>query len=102
MKYLAKNDTDGVQLLDFIVDCDTEWNETSLVLNNYKRYHCLAMFYASRKKWEEAFTIWDQLIKKTVEDLHFPGYAFVAEQLTRYYPALVFHNYKIFTDKRVL
>ena len=71
-------------MLDFIVDCDTDWNETCDILKTYRRFHCLATYYASKKKWEDAFHMWDRLIKKDVEDVHFPGYAYVAEQLTKY------------------
>lgn len=83
LKHLAKSDSDGSQLLDFIVDCDTEWDETRSILETYKRFHCLATFCAAKLQWEEAFSIWDRLIKKDIEDLHFPGYPYVAEQLAK-------------------
>lgn len=84
LKYLAKNDQEGVQLLDFIVDCQTEPNETCDCLKTYGQFHCLATYYASKQKWEEAFGIWDRLIKSDIDDSHFVGYSHVAEQLMKY------------------
>ncbi|KAK4002769.1 hypothetical protein OUZ56_004571 [Daphnia magna] len=83
LKYLAKNDHEGIELFNFIVDCHTEPNETCDCLKSYGHFHCLATYYASRQKWEEAFCIWDRLIKSDIEDSHFAGYSHVAEQLMK-------------------
>lgn len=83
LQYLVEHDQSGVQLLDFIVDCSTDYGETCSCLESSKRFHCLATFKASKENLEEAFGIWDRLIKKEIEDAHFPGYTFVAEQLAK-------------------
>ncbi len=99
LKHLARNDSEGVQLLDFIVDCDTDGNETCEILKTYQRFHCLAIYYTSKNKWEDAFCMWDRLMKKDIEDAHFPGYAYVAEQLAKYdcliFNSCVFSRFKI-------
>ncbi|XP_046645269.1 transforming growth factor-beta receptor-associated protein 1-like [Daphnia pulicaria] len=83
LKYLARNDDEGVQLMDFIVDCQADSSETFDCLKTFQMFHCLATYYISKQKWEEAFCIWDRLMKSDIEDVHFLGYPHVAEQLTK-------------------
>lgn len=84
LKYLATNDKDGMQLADLVMDCDTDQEETCALLKANNKFHCLAVFHASRNDWENAFVMWDRLVKKELTDEHFPGPSYVADQLTKY------------------
>ena len=70
--------------MDFIVDCQAESSETCDCLKTFQRFHCLATYYTSKQQWEEAFCIWDRLMKSNIEDIHFLGHSHVAEQLMKY------------------
>jgi hypothetical protein len=70
--------------MDFIVDCQAESRETCDCLKTFQRFHCLAIYYTCKQKWEDAFCIWDRLMKSDIEDVHFLGYSHVAEQLMKY------------------
>lgn len=84
LKFLVKNDHEETELLEFVANCGIEHDEMCSTLESYRKHHCLATFKAAKGKWEEAFSIWDRLIKKELEDKHFPGYTHVAEELVRY------------------
>ena len=73
-----------MQLADFIVDCQAESTETCDCLKTFQRFNCLATYLTYKQKWEEAFGIWDRLLKSDIEDAHFLGCSHVAEQLIKY------------------
>jgi len=81
---LISRDTDGVQLRDLVTNCEADRDETITILKSNGRFHCLAVYHAARLEWEEALSIWDRLVKKSIEDTHFPGCSYVADQLTKY------------------
>lgn len=89
LKLLAKNDHEETELLEFVVTCGIDHDEICSTLKTYQKHHCLATFKAAYGKWEEAFSIWERLIKKELEDKHFPGYKHVAEELVRYALSLI-------------
>ena len=70
-------------LLNFIEDCCIDGTDVGCTLKLHQRFHCLAVYNSMQGNLEEAFTIWDQLMKGDVVDVHFPGYAFVAEHLAK-------------------
>lgn len=76
-------------MLNFIKDCCIDAVDVISTLKLHQRLHCLATYYAMQDNLEEAFAIWDQLMKGEVVDVHFPGHDFVAEYLTRYYINLI-------------
>lgn len=84
LKILSSRDTDGVHLINLVTNCEAHRDETITLLKSNGRFHCLAVYHASRMEWEEALSIWDRLVKKSLEDTNFPGCAYVADQLTKY------------------
>ena len=75
--------TDASRLSEHVQNCQAGEEETSDILRSHQRFHCLALFNASRAHYESAFEIWSRLIRKEIADFHFPGYHFVADQLTK-------------------
>jgi len=80
---LAAQDQEGIQLADLVADCDVDHEEVRSLLESHKKFHCLAVHYASIKEWDSALGTWDRLVKQELNDPHFPGPTFMADQLTR-------------------
>lgn len=83
LSYLVANDKEGVQLGDLVTDCSVDAEEIRSLLQSNRRFHCLALHHASLNEWESALQVWDKLVKQELTDEHFPGYTYVAEQLTK-------------------
>ena len=83
MRHLAAQDQEGIQLADLVTDCNADPEEVRSLLESHKKFHCLAVYCDSLKEWGTALGIWDRLVKRELSDPHFPGPAFMADQLTK-------------------
>ena len=76
---------DPVKLLDFLafpkVFCDGE--DCLQLLNEFKRHHASALLLLKLNKHTEAFNIWTQLLKGSIEDIRFPGMECFIENLVK-------------------
>ena len=63
------------KLVSFVTSSDLLCDEEDCLnaLRSAERHHASALLLLKMKRFEEAFGIWTQLIKKSLTDEHFPG-----------------------------
>lgn len=76
-------DDAGAKLQELVEKCEIGEAKLASVLEAHGRYHSLAVYYAAKDKLEKSFEVWEQLLKGSLRDKHFPGIDYVAERLAR-------------------
>lgn len=85
LEQYVSRDNAGPKLQKLVEQCKVNEDKLVSLLETHKRYHSLAIYYAVKDKSENAFEIWEKLVKENVHDSHFPGPIYVAERLAKYF-----------------